>query len=348
MPVTQQNTPLWKGRIGMKRLRTAIVGCGNIAQVHEKVLEEIDACEVIACVDVIPEKAAALASQCGARAYFDMLGMLTAERPDVVHLCTPHALHVPQALMAADAGAAVFMEKPAAVSRTQWAQLREKARQTPVGICFQNRYNPNVIRAGEILREGSLGKVLGVRAFLTWQRDGGYYRDGWHGRWECEGGGTLMNQAIHTLDLMIRFLGEPDGLRAAMMNHHLQEEITEEDTVCLYLTSGERRGLLYATGAGYRDDPVMLEIGTEKGSLRLEEDILEIRTGEKTERICCGEDARLGKSAWGAGHRRCIADFYRALTEGEPVPIDPESCAATMETVLAAYEQCRAQLENPA
>ena len=325
----------------MKKLRTAIVGCGNIAQVHEKVLEELDNCEITACVDIVPEKAALLAGKCGARAYFDMLGMLAAERPDVVHLCTPHALHVPQALTAAEAGAAVFMEKPAATDRGQWAQLREKARTVPIGICFQNRWNPNVRKAEELLAEGRLGKILGVRGFLTWRRDAAYYRDGWHGRWETEGGGTLINQAIHTLDLMIRFLGKPEEVRAVMANHHLAGETEVEDTVCLYLTSENRRGLLYATGAGYRDDPVILEIGTEKGSLRLEDTSLEIRTAEGTERMDFTEDVRLGKSYWGAGHRRCISSFYEALSRGEPVPNDPESCADTMETVLAAYEQCR-------
>ena len=155
----------------MKKLRTAIVGCGGIAQVHGQVLTSLACCETVACVDIVPERAARLAKKCGARAYADLEGMLAAERPDVVHLCTPHVLHTPQAQAAAEAGAAVFMEKPPVISREQWALLKEVNQKTPLAICFQNRYNPNVLQAEKLIADGGLGKVLGVRGFLTWRRD---------------------------------------------------------------------------------------------------------------------------------------------------------------------------------
>ena len=332
----------------MKRLKTAIVGCGGIAQVHEKALEALDCCEISACVDIVPEKAFALAEKCGARAYVDMVGMLAAERPDVVHLCTPHALHVPQALTAVEAGAAVFTEKPPAVSRSQWAQLVEAGEKAPVGVCFQNRYNPNVLRAEELLAEGGLGEVLGVRGFLTWRRDAEYYRDGWHGVPEMEGGGALMNQAIHTLDLVIRFLGKPDSVQAGMANHHLRGVIPEEDTVEMFLQSGAKRGLLYASCASAKDEPVIIDITAERGSLRLEEDTLLVRTPEKTETIHFSPDPRLGRSYWGSGHLKCIADFYRSLTENAPIRNSVASCTDTMEALFEAYGQCEAGFRTDA
>ena len=328
----------------MKKLRTAVVGCGGIAQVHEKVLESLNCCDIVACVDVIPEKAETLARKCGARAYQDLEGMLAAERPDVVHLCTPHALHVPQAILAAEAGAAVFSEKPPAVSREQWRQLLEVGKKTPVGICFQNRYNPNVLLAEQLLAQGTFGRVMGVRAFMTWRRDAGYYQDGWHGRWESEGGGTLINQAIHTLDLLIRFLGQPDEIEARMANHHLRGVITEEDTVEMFFRAGEKRGLLYGSNACVRDEPVLLEIQAEKGNLRLESDTLEIRTETGSEVRRCPEDESLGKSYWGAGHKACITDFYRSLTENLPIRNSLASCENTVNALLTAYEQCKKSL----
>ncbi len=328
----------------MKKLRTAIVGCGGIAQVHQRALETIENVEIAACVDVVPERAVRLAEKCGARAYADLEGMLAAERPDTVHLCTPHALHVPQARIAAAAGAAVFTEKPPAVSREQWAELKEIGRKTTVAVCFQNRFNPNVLEAEKMLSAGEMGKVYGVRAFLTWRRDAGYYQDGWHGRWESEGGGTLINQAIHTLDLLIRFLGRPDEVRCTMANHHLQDIMPEEDTVEMYLRTGERRGLLYASCAGVRDEPVILEIQAERGNLRLEENRLEIRTEQGVEIRECGMDKALGKSYWGAGHRACIADFYQALSEGRPQKNSLASCEDTVEALMCAYEQARGML----
>ena len=330
----------------MRKLTTAIVGCGNIAQVHQQVLATVPTCQTVACVDIVPERAVRLAEKCGARAYADLEGMLAAERPDAVHLCTPHALHVPQAELAAEAGAAVFSEKPPAITREQWARLKALDRKTPIAVCFQNRYNPNVLQAEEMIASGALGKVLGVRAFLTWKREAGYYQDGWHGRWQAEGGGTLMNQAIHTLDLLIRFLGRPDEVRCSMANHHLRGIIPEEDTVELFLQSGSRRGLLYASCAGVRDEPVILEVQLEQGNLRLEADRLEIRTAQGTEVRECPAGPIPGKSYWGAGHRACIADFYQSLAEGRPLRNSLASCEDTMETLLAAYEQGRKMLEQ--
>lgn len=323
----------------MRKLRTAIVGCGGIAQVHEQALKSVEEAEIVACVDIIPERAARLAAKCGARAYADMEGMLAAERPDVVHLCTPHALHVPQAILAAESGTAVFSEKPPAISREQWARLREAGEKVPVAVCFQNRYNPNVRLAEQMIGAGEMGEVIGVRAFLTWRRDEKYYQDGWHGKWETEGGGTLINQAIHTLDLLIRFLGKPGEVECRMANHHLREVIPEEDTVEMFLRAEDRRGLLYASCAGARDEPVILEIQTEEGSLRLEGEQLAIRRGAETEIRNCPADPMLGKSYWGSGHRACIADFYRSLTEKKPIFNSLASCEDTMETLLTAYEQ---------
>ena len=328
----------------MKKLRTAIIGCGGIAQVHERVLESIENVEIAACVDIIPERAVRLAEKCGARAYADLEGMLAAERPDTVHLCTPHALHVPQAGIAAEAGAAIFTEKPPAVSREQWAELKKIGEKTPVAVCFQNRFNPNVLEAEKMLAAGEMGKIYGVRGFLTWRRDAGYYQDGWHGRWESEGGGTLINQAIHTLDLLIRFLGRPDEIRCTMANHHLRDIIPEEDTVELYLQAGEKRGLLYASCAGVRDEPVILEIQAERGNLRLEEDRLEIRTPQGIEIRGCPVDPLLGKSYWGSGHRACIADFYEALRDGRTPKNNLASCEDTVEVLLQAYEQGKKSL----
>ena len=323
----------------MKTRRVVIVGCGNIGRVHAQVLHDLPFCEIAACVDIRPERAWEMARKYGCTAYVEMDRALREIRPDAVHLCTPHALHTEQAEMAAEAGAAVFCEKPPAVSREQWERFKAAAEKVPTGICFQNRYNPNVLRAREILASGEAGTVTGVRAFMTWRRDEGYYRDEWHGKWELEGGGTLINQAIHTLDLLVSFLGKPDQVETAMANLHLRGVIPEEDTVAMYLRSGEKRGLLYATGAAAGDEPVILEIKTTRGRIRLEDEELELKTEEGIQRVSCPGDQKLGKSYWGSGHGKCIADFYHSLETGEPFRNSPESCEETMETLFQAYDE---------
>ena len=149
----------------------------------------------------------------------------------------------------------------------------------------------------------------------------------------------LINQAVHTLDLMISFLGRPDQVETTMANLHLRGVIPEEDTVTMFVRSGDKRGLLYATGAASDAEPVILEIIATRGRIRLEQEELELRTDEGIQRFSCPGDRKLGKSYWGSGHGKCIADFYHSIETGEPFRNRPETCEDTMEALFRAYEE---------
>ena len=320
--------------------RVGIVGCGNISGVHAKVLAALEETELVACADIVRERAERMAASYGCRAYADYEEMLEAERLDAVHLCTPHGLHPAMALAAAKRGIAVFTEKPPAIDRKGWEMIREAAGLVPVGICFQNRYHGNVIRMQELAASGDFGALRGIRAFVTWCRTADYYpAGGWKGTWATEGGGALINQAVHTLDLMLRFLGVPDQVEAHLANHHLRGVIEVEDTAEIYMRSGDKTALLYASTAYSADAPVIIELDLEGAVLRLEGDGLEIRRGGKAESVDCGGDIALGKSYWGVGHKACISDFYASIREGRPFANDPASCEVTMETLLSVYER---------
>ena len=327
----------------MKKYRVAVAGCGAVSAVHEQILRDMPDCEIVACVDTRPERAWEMARRYGCVAYRDLGKMLKAEHPDAVHLCTPHACHAPQAVLAAEAGAAVLMEAPPAVSPEQWLLLEEAARKAPVGVCFQHRYHAEVLKAQELVRSGALGRVAGARGFVTCRIDKEAFRDDWRGSWETEGGGILLGRAVHTLDLMVAFLGRPDSVDAVMANHHLRGVTEEEDTAAICLTSGKQRGLLYVSCAGAADDPPFLEIRAEKGCLRMENGSLELRTADGTEPVDCSA-YRQGKS----GHRLCIEDFYHSLADGSPLRNDVPTCADTMHAVLAAYEAGRKTLAGNA
>lgn len=322
--------------------RVGIVGCGGIAQVHAAVLDQLSETRLISCADIRPQRAEEMGRRHGCAAYASMEEMLKNERLDAVHLCTPHFLHAPMALQAARAGAAVFTEKPPAISREQWAMLEEAGRLRPVGVCFQNRYNPNVREARRLISSGQYGRVLGARAFVTWQRDAAYYTgSGWRGAFATEGGSALINQAIHTLDLLVCLLGAPSHGEAHMANRHLKGVIETEDTVEAYLTLGGAPALLYASNAYAANAPAMLEIQLEKAALRLEEDGLEIRGPEGVERRAFPVPQTLGKGYWGNGHLPCIQDFYRCLTEGAPFPNRLETVRDTMLLLFDLYGQGR-------
>ena len=314
--------------------RVGIIGCGGISAVHAQVLKELENTELAACADILPERAA----RYGCAAYTDWQEMLDREKPDAVHLCTPHYLHPVMAAEAARRGIAVFTEKPPAIDAAGWEQVKEAARQAPVGICFQNRYHPHIQSCAGFLREGTYGPLRGIRAFVTWNRTAEYYAAAdWKGKWATEGGGALINQAIHTLDLIVGFLGLPDQAEAVMHNHHLREAVEVEDTAEIYLRKGQVPALLYASNAYSQDAPVIIELHFDQAVVRLEGDLMTLfRDGRKQE-ISCTTDPVLGRSYWGAGHRACIADFYRSVGTGTPYRNDPASCENTMRTLFTLY-----------
>ena len=333
------------GKDGMHLFQVGIVGCGGIARVHAAVLHQLPDTNIAACADIIPERAEALAAQYGCRAYRSMEEMLDAERLDSVHLCTPHALHTPMAVAAARRGIAVFTEKPPVISHEQWTQLEQAAAQVPLGVCFQNRYNPNVQAAKDILETGQYGALTGARAFITWHRDESYYRDsGWRGAWATEGGSALINQAIHTLDLLVRLMGPADLAETHMVNHHLRGVIETEDTVEAYLRLGGKPVLFFASTAYAADAPVLIELQAEQAALRLEWDALEIITGHETQRRTFDLPQTLGKGYWGNGHLPCIRDFYHSLASGKPFRNDLASVRDTVMLMLAMYDQGRKAL----
>ena len=319
-----------------------IVGCGGIAQVHAAVLDQLPETALAACADIRPERARAMAEKYGCRAYASLTEMLEKEQLDAVHLCTPHYLHTPMAGQAAARGIPVFSEKPPVISWEQWRELEEIAKKVPLGICFQNRYNPNVREAQRLIQSGEYGALLGARAFVTWHREAPYYLEsGWRGAWATEGGGVLINQAVHTLDLLVRFLGPAETVEAHMANHHLPGVIEVEDTLEAYLKMGGRTALLYATTAYPQDAPVLIELQMEKAVLRLESDALEIHTRESRQTRTFTAPEALGKGYWGNGHMTCIADFYRSLRENTPFQNNLDSVRDTVDVMLRIYDQGR-------
>ena len=179
-------------------MKISIVGCGGISRTHIGAVRDIPYARIISVADCIPERAEAAAKQCGAKAYTSLEDMLAGEKPDVLHICTPHYLHVPMAVYAMERGVDVLCEKPCAMTEGQLEELRECQRRTgrQFGVCFQNRYNRSVQYLKNIIDSKTYGELIGMRAFVTWKRDADYYASGdWRGKKATEGGGVLINQA---------------------------------------------------------------------------------------------------------------------------------------------------------
>ena len=322
-------------------MKAVIVGCGNIGAVHAESIRRLEGASLCAAADIRPERAASYAEKYGCRAYASLEEMLEKERPDVLHICTPHYLHVPMTAYALQRGIHVFCEKPPVISEEQLDALTRAAAEGPgrAGFCFQNRYNPGVLFIRELLASGRLGKIKGARGIVTWNRGEAYYtQSGWRGRLETEGGGALINQSIHTMDLLGVFLGKPVSVEAQTANHHLPGVIEVEDMMEAYIRYADAAACFYATTAYTEDAPPLIELSCEKGIVRMEDpEVTIIWPDGRREHPETVRKQALGKSYWGSGHLDCIADFYRCLRTGERFAQDLDGVRDTIRLMLAAY-----------
>ncbi len=326
-------------------MNIAVVGCGNISRVHFDVISKTPDAVVVATVDTVYEKAKKWADAFSAKAYTSFDEMLANEKIDTVHICTPHYLHTQMAVRALEKGINVLTEKPCSMTLDEVEILRDAQKKTgkKVGVCFQNRYNDCSVYVKNVIDSGKMGKVLALRGFLTWKRDENYYSDDWHGTLEKEGGGVLINQAIHTIDLLQHFGGGCNGVTAHIANDHLKGVIEVEDTATALLTmKSGANAVLYATTAFVTDSRVLIDIKFEKGTLRMEGDRLFEITDTGVNEI--GETVQketVGKSCWGTGHAALIADFYDSIRNGRPFAIDAFSGGDAAKVVAACYESAK-------
>lgn len=327
-------------------MKVAVIGCGSVSKMHFEALNENPCTEITAVADIKPERADKTAAQYGAKAYYDFDELLSNEQLDSVHICTPHYLHTPMAIKALEAGVNVLIEKPCSVSLSEVDALREAQKKSgkQVAVCFQNRYNNCVQYVVNEIEKGSLGKVKSIRAFVTWSRDEEYYSDDWHGTLKKECGGVLINQAIHTVDLVQYFGGECKKLTAHVANDHLKGKIEVEDNASILMElDGGATALIYATTAYAENSGVFIEITFEKGMLRLEGEMLySIGNDGKITEICERPDViHHGQSYWGGGHVNLIKDFYDCLSTGEKFIIDAFEGGKAAKIVAAAYESSK-------
>ncbi|WP_248930066.1 Gfo/Idh/MocA family protein [Paenibacillus hamazuiensis] len=335
-----------------KTFGAALVGCGSISGVHLKSFAGLELAELKVVVDTDEELAKRTAQQYGCDYLTDYRQLFHREDVQVVHLCTPHHLHAPLAVELLAAGKHVLTEKPMAQNKQAAASLLQAAAQNPnvqLGVIFQNRYNPASQRIKQFLDSGELGKLICMKGLVTWYRNENYYITPWKGKWETEGGGVLINQSIHTLDLLQWFGGEIASIKGSISNDSLEGVIEVEDTAhaLIQFKSGVR-AIFYATNAYLQNSPVEVELVFEQGTLYMRGDYLYLRKGDQETMLCEPRVNDLGeKSYWGVSHAVQIRDFYEHLAAGKPFWIDAREGVKALTMVLDIYESSRAQKAVP-
>jgi predicted dehydrogenase len=194
----------------MVRVRTALVGCGKVGHIHAAALKGLAEGELVAVCDASAERARDFAARHGARPYADLPALLREARPEAVLVATPHPLHAGPAVQAAAAGAHVLVEKPMAASLADCDAMLAAARKagTLLGVISQRRLYEPVRRMKAAIDAGKVGRpALGVFVMYSWREPAYYQSDPWRGKWATEGGGVLVNQSPHQLDLLQWFMG---------------------------------------------------------------------------------------------------------------------------------------------
>lgn len=324
----------------------AVVGCGDVSVVHLAAIEAIPGSQLVAVCDTDPKTASAVSQRCGVAAFTDHRSLLESVTPDVVHICTPHHQHAQVAVDCLEAGVNVILEKPVAHTLDEADRVVAAAdRHAPVkiGICLQNRYNAPVQAAQELIASGRLGAVLGGSGTVLWRRTADYYRSRpWRGRAVESGGGVLINQAIHTVDLLQWLIGDVADVRGGTGRYALDGVIDVEDTAQLVLdhTNGAR-SVFFATNAYVVDAPVTLEIVTEEALLSIRGDLTVRYRDGRVETVAERRATSVGRSYWGMSHELLIADFYRRLAEPEPFWISPREASKSLQILAAVYATSR-------
>ena len=343
-------------------MRFGLVGCGTIAPTHARALAGLadTGARLVACADVVPEPAAALAEEFGLQVKtFDE--MLADPDIDVITVCLPSGMHAEYGVRALSAGKHVVLEKPMDVTLAACDALREAQAKsgTRLTIISQHRFDGASQVVKEALEAGMLGKIVYAEATVPWFRTQGYYDSGdWRGTWALDGGGALMNQGVHVVDLL-RWLAGPVETVYAQARTLAHERIEVEDVLAATLTlQNGAIATLTASTALYPGFAVRVAVYGTEGSAIIEGDMLHTLTtkdgpihgggGEAAKQHALDVATGGTKSAasdpaalWGDAHRAQLTNFIHCCRSGETPLIDGDEGRKAIEVIMAVYESAR-------
>lgn len=330
-----------------QKLKAGVIGLGGISRVHLDCLLSMKNAEIAAVCDIREDRLAAAVERTGARGYADWHDVIARDDIDIIHVLTPHYLHAPMSIEALKAGKHVLTEKPMATTTEDAKKMIAAAEESKgtLNVIFQNRYNASSVAVRNMIASGELGKFLCARASVCWHREAPYYTEsGWRGSLETEGGGTLINQSIHTLDLL-SFLGGPIKRVLGHISTDLLRDSIEVEDNChaVFEYESGAKGVLHCTNSYGIDAPIMLEMVFENATYQLHaEKLFKVEDGIPT-LVAKGQDAKyLGeKSYWGDSHKIQISKVYDCILSGIPFEIDGRSAFPALNFVKAIQKSSR-------
>ena len=335
-------------------VRTAVVGCGKIAAIHAGALAKLPEAEFVACCDVDESRARAMADLHGVpHAFGDVRELVGSGLIDAVLVCTPHPSHAPVVEEAAEAGVHVLCEKPLSIGLAEADRMIEAAERAGItfGVVFQRRFWPAAQRIHEAITTGKLGTLTMAECTVRlWRPESYFASDPWRGKWATEGGGVLMNQAVHAIDHLQWFMGPVREItgRIATLRHGAYIDV-EDTAVATIVFENGALGVLQAATTFEPDFGFRVVVHGNTGAtvsvwepLEGEQGYNDVWTfpGEEELRAQWERDERGGPGFPGF-HELQIQDFLRAILEGRPPAVTGRDARRSLEIILAIYESSR-------
>ncbi len=333
----------------MQKIGFGIIGVGNIAPLHAEAIKNTTDAQLVAVATRDQTRGKAFADKYGCDLNADYHDLIARPDTNVIAICTPHYLHAPMTIDSASAGKHVLCEKPMARSTAECDAMISACERGGVylGIIFQSRFDPLTRKLKSLIDSTVLGRLLWVSANTIWYRSDEYYRSGpWRGTLDQEGGGVLINQAIHAIDLLLWLTGMP--MRVTARIRTLNHSIEVEDGVLAALEYADNRlGLIQATTAAFPGFPERLEFYGSRGSAiyhkgegRLEWHLAEPRE-DYVEQADVSSGAAQPMDVSAAGHTAQYQDFVTAIREGRAPAVDGRAGRQSVEFVEAVYRSAR-------
>ena len=348
-----------------KKLRFGIIGCGVIGRIHAQAITSLPDAQLVAVADIIPERAQELAEAFHATPYEDFQQMLAREQLDVVDVCTPSGMHAEHACQVMRSGRNVIVEKPMEISRAAIEEMLRVQQETGVklAVISQHRFDPATRQVHDLVEEQAFGRLVLGNAIIPWWRSQAYYDSGeWRGTWELDGGGVLMNQSIHSIDLLQWLMGPVRSVFACTdtLVHRME---TEDVGVAVLRFANGALGTIAATTGAYPGVSTRIEIYGDKGSAVIEDDHLSylhlarddreevgpygVGPGKRAQRT---ENANTSAAQDPAAlairsHALQIEDMIRAIREDGSPLLEGYAAKHPVEIILAIYESARTHKE---
>ena len=323
----------------MRKLRMAIIGCGAVSRNHGKALKGNEYADLVYAVDIDRTKAEAFSATYGGEALTDYRDLFDRGL-DVVHVVTPHNTHPAIAIGLMRHGINVFCEKPLAILPHDAEEMVRVSEETgmKLAVCFQNRLNTSTVEAKEIIESGKYGKIVSAMVLVAWDRHGKYYTGSpWRGTYWGEGGGTLINQSIHTLDLLDYLTGGVEALAAYDAKLRDTDDYEVEDSaMILFRLKNGGQAVGYCTNCYPMSKICTVELHLEHATLIVKQSGLTVEEEDGNVIFHGAETLKGEKSEWGVSHALLINSFYRHLIYGEPFVADCHTGLAAVRIVSAA------------